>query len=354
MNNFDFSLRPIKDMLPFDNLFDSDSDYMKELSSLPKIKLDAEALYTLDVTPRIIFTPKLRYYRRLLEKEVNRHLNRAHKLMEGEGHEDLSRYIIKQTREAVITLAKEYNSYLVQVDGTGDYWKSLTSDNPDYIYTPVCEPPCFDHLCSGSITPPKELVVFYHNAIAELARCLLELQDRYAYLIGTDGLYDVSLFYSSITGCSQDRTFCLKQTDKYETESKKFKKHRPDCSFIYDNKEYFGIAIQEFTNKLKKHKLIEDTVDYKQVESLFSGHPCRTTIKWLGDNHLLTWIIKGLCGDDDPVVKTWPEGYSSWTIVSCRFLNKEGKPMPNIRTESERKTTRDVVEEVVNALAAYT
>ena len=46
MNNFDFSLRPIKDMLPFDNLFDSDSDYMKELSSLPKIELDAEALYT--------------------------------------------------------------------------------------------------------------------------------------------------------------------------------------------------------------------------------------------------------------------------------------------------------------------
>lgn len=44
MNNFDFSLRPIKDMLPFDNLFDSDSDYMQELSSLPKIELDAEKL----------------------------------------------------------------------------------------------------------------------------------------------------------------------------------------------------------------------------------------------------------------------------------------------------------------------
>lgn len=145
----------------------------------------------------------------------------------------------------------------------------------------------------------------------------------------------------------------IKRSEKYNEESRNFKKCRTDCSFLYDNEEYFAIAIQEFTNKLKQHKLINDTVDIKTMESLFRGRSCRTTIQWLGDNPVLTWIIKGLCSDTDPTITTWPEGTSKWDVVSNRFLDKNGKPMPNIRTEKDRKTKTSIVNEVVKALVDY-
>ena len=94
-------------------------------------------------------------------------------------------------------------------------------------------------------------------------------------------------------------------------------------------------------------------MDYKYMESLFSGRSCRRTYQWLGDNHILTHIIKGLTDDDKPIITTWPEGISKWEVVSCRFVDKEGKPLPNIRTEKERIKVKTIVKEVVEALAAY-
>lgn len=102
-----------------------------------------------------------------------------------------------------------------------------------------------------------------HYIIAELARCWLELQDRYAYVIGTAGCYDVSLFYTANFNKYPDKEFEIKRSVKYDEESRNFKKCRTDCSFLYDNEEYYAIAIQEFTNKLKQYKLIEDSVDVK-------------------------------------------------------------------------------------------
>ena len=109
----------------------------------------------------------------------------------------------------------------------------------------------------------------------------------------------------------------------------------------------------KFTNKLRQHHLIPDDIDCKYMESLFSGRSCRRTYKWLGDNHILTHIIKGLTDDDKPVITTWPEGTSKWEVISCRFVDKDGKPLPNIRKESERKGAKTIVKEAVEALAAY-
>lgn len=142
-------------------------------------------------------------------------------------------------------------------------------------------------------------------------------------------------------------------TEKCSAETKTSKKCRTDCCFFFDNEEYFAIAIQEFTNKLKQYNLIEPSVDYKSMMSLFRGHSCRTTYKWSGDKHILTWIIKGLTKDGNPVISTWPEGISPWTVVSCRFVDKNGEPFPNIRQESERKGTKTIVEDIIQALASY-
>lgn len=143
----------------------------------------------------------------------------------------------------------------------------------------------------------------------------------------------------------------------YGNEKKKEDKEgRTDCCFFYDNEEYFSTAIQQFTNVLRKHKLIPAETDLKKMESLFMGKSCRTKYTWLGDSkkrHILTHIIKGLTKKEKPVITTWPEGTSPWTVVSCRFIDEDGYALPNIRQQSERKGTKMIVEEAVKALAGY-
>ena len=87
--------------------------------------------------------------------------------------------------------------------------------------------------------------------------------------------------------------------------------------------------------------------------SLFRGHSCRTKYTWLGPNHVLTHIIKGLTKDDNPIITTWPEGTSKWDVISCRFVDKDGYALPNIRQETARKGFESVVKEAVDALAGY-
>ena len=136
-------------------------------------------------------------------------------------------------------------------------------------------------------------------------------------------------------------------------ENDKSKQIRPDCCFLYNNEEYFSVAIQQFTNILIKHKLIPEDMDLKNMEGLFQGKPCKRRYTWLGKPHILTHIIKRLTKPDKPIITTWPEGTSPWEVVSCRFIDEEGYSLPNIRQENERKKTIAIVDEAVNALAGY-
>ncbi|MBO7580261.1 MAG: hypothetical protein J6T38_01900 [Bacteroidaceae bacterium] len=335
MNSFD--LKKVHDLIMFRDVCTTDNAYMTEASSLPRIELETEALYVLTPKMSVLFTPKLRYYRLVVENEINRHINAATELLEADGTEELTKFVLKKTREAVATLMNEAKRLTILNNGDKN-WENIISEKPSIPR----------HLKAAT-----ELAVYSHYVIAELARCWLELQDRYAYVIGEAGCYDVSLFYTSIVGLNPDKEFELKRSEKYEEEAKGFRKVRMDCCFLYDNEEYFAIAIQEFTNKLHAHHLIPEDLDLKQMESLFRGHSCRTKYKWLGPNHVLTHIIKGLTKDDNPVITSWPEGTSKWEVVSCRFVDKDNNPIPNIRQEKARKGSKTVVKEVVETLAGY-
>lgn len=336
MNNFD--LKKVRELISFADIYATENEYMTEASSLPLIDLETEALYVLTPKMDLLFTTKLRYYRLVVEKEINRHINAATNLLESDGSEELTKFVLKKTRESVATLMNEAKRQLALYDYGGAAWKKITSETP---------------VISDFAKPTIEYVVFLHYVVAELARCWLELQDRYAYVIGPAGCYDVSLFYTSHLKYTPDKEFEVKKSEKYDEEAKHFKQGRTDCSFLYENEDYFAIGLQGFTNILKEHELIESSVDLKQMEAIFSGRSCRTTIKWLGEPHILTWIIKGLCTDDNPVITTWPEGTSKWHVVSCRFLDKDGNPMPNIRQESKRKKTELIVKEAISSLAGF-
>ena len=336
---YSYNLKKIHELISFENKYSNEEDYMAEANNLGIIDLDTTPLYELNKSARILFTPKLRYYALLIEKEINRHINEVSRLLENGNNFDLTKFVMKTTREAVTTLVHRSSKYLLLNDGRGIFWNEIISDNPEYY----------------NFGKDKELIVFHHYLIAQLARCWLELQDRYSVIMGNER-YDVELFYSTYARRSPDAIFELRRTDNNYEKNKNVKISRLDCCFQYDNEEYFAIAIQEFTNKLKYHKLIPDDIDCKMMEHLFSGRPCRVKYKWLKDNHILTHIIKKLTNVDKngkSVISIWPKGVSKWEVVSNRFVDKDDNPLPNIRQETLRNKQEYLIDEVVQTLKGY-
>lgn len=334
-----YNLKKIHELISFENKYSNEEDYMTEANNLAIIDLDTTPLYEINKRGRILFTPKLHYYALLIEIEINRHINEVSRLLENENNFDLTKFVMKTTREAVTTLVHKSSRYLLRNDGRGIFWNKIISENPEYY----------------NFGRDKELVVFHHYLIAQLARCWLELQDRYSGILGNER-YDVDLFYSTYVKRTPDAIFGLRKIDNNNQKNKNVNISRPDCCFLYNNEEYFAIAIQEFTNKLKYYELIPNDIDYKMMESLFLGRPCRVQYKWLKDNHILTHIIKELTKKDKngkSVISTWPNGVSKWEVVSNRFVDKDNNPLPNIRQETIRKKQKYIIDEVVHALKNY-
>ena len=76
------------------------------------------------------------------------------KMKSFEGSEELTKFILKKTRESVLTLANEANRQLDFWDNNGLAWKNITSDNP---------------IVSDFSKSAIEVVVYMHYIIAELA-----------------------------------------------------------------------------------------------------------------------------------------------------------------------------------------
>lgn len=332
----ELNLRAVRELLPFKELFPTSNDYMREASSLPHIELASTPLYELVVEQRVLFSPKLRYYRLLVENEINSHLNIAI----SHADEYVIHYILKLTREAVETLIHEANEELLWLDADEAIWHNLSSDCPDFRQTAIAN---------------KEYIVFLHLVIAELVRCWMELQDSYADWISAASRYDVSLCYTAFACRKPDKIFDVRQTQQAKEKAKK-NTYRTDCCFFYDNKEYFNEAIMEFTAMAHRYGLVPEKYDYKDFCNLFGGRSCHKTFTWLGDNHILTHFIKRLCPDkkgERNIITTWPEGYSKWKVISQRFVDKEGNPLPDIHNETARKLQEPIYQDLVNAFTGY-
>lgn len=197
MNSFDLS--KVHELLSFRNLFPSDAEYMREAGRLPFIKLEEDPLYVLNFKSDILFTPKLHYYKKVVENEINSHINEAKALIDKDGSKELSKFILKKTRESAKTLMNNANDELAYIDTGGCGWKNITSDNP---------------IISEFTKGVLEEIVFMHLVIAELSRCWLELQDRYAQICCDDDVYTLSLIYTSILNRVPDKEIDVKRTDK--------------------------------------------------------------------------------------------------------------------------------------------
>ena len=196
---YNFTLNRIHKLMAFDEAASSDSEYMKAAGQLTSIKLETAPLYGIETNMAVMFTPKLRYYKILVENEVNRHLNEANALLEADDSGDLTAFILKKTREAVQTLANDAQRELLFSDPDGSIWQNVSSLTPNFM---------------GTDKATTERVVFMHHVTAELIRCWLELQDRHAHATGTAGLFDIALCYASFANSVPDNIFRLTRLEK--------------------------------------------------------------------------------------------------------------------------------------------
>ena len=196
MNSFD--LRKVRELMSFQDLFRTDSSYMPEAKCLNRVELDAEPLYEIVTKTEVLFTAKLLYYRLLVANEVNRHINDATKLLDEDSTGYLAQYLLKNTFEAVQTLMHEANDRLAEVDCGDVLWQDITSTSPRI---------------EASVRGRMEETVFIHDVFAELARCWLELQDRFENTSNGIGSYTAALLYSSCISRMPDEEFKVARTE---------------------------------------------------------------------------------------------------------------------------------------------
>lgn len=335
---YQYQLESVHDRLRFADLFPKSDNYMKEAAYLPTVEMDTEPLYEISVEPDILFTPKLIYYRRMLQNDINKHINKVTDMLEDYSSIGMIKYLLKLSQEAVVTLMHEADAYLLQWDRNDELWKKITV-GPAHL--------------TDLERKIAEKTTFMHYAFAELTRCLLELQDRYAYANNGEEPYTPFLFYSNTVNRETDKVFEVKQSINYQAESKKVNTVYPYCCFQYNNPEYFNEAMTELTGMLQKFEFIPKDCDVKRMEELFRGRACRHQYIWCGRPAVLTHLVKKLCDEEKSIISPWPVGTSKWEVVKTRIQLEDGKSLDNIRTLKEPKTSLPQINALVGVLEKW-
>lgn len=332
--NSQFRLTPINEILngalqPWQTTWDNDSEHYRDLLRLiPEIPWPVALGYQLNYKSYLLFSPRIHYYARLTDNAVASHLREAFDLIGNEGSEALTLYIVKLTREAVTTLIHDAVDYCQRLDIRAD---ALT----DFI----------------SNKSQKECLVILHYIIASLARCYMEIQQRYMPLLDAfETFADVESFYASVAGWTDAplvNVIALK--DPSTEKSKKFQ--YPYCSFLYVNNdpEEWNISMTSFYNKLVSYQQIPADTDQNALLNTFRGIRTYAVITWIGKPATLKAIIDQLVNKKKKIV-TYPDSVTHWQVVSSRFQLPDGTMMPNLSSETPRKGDAEMVKDIVSAL----
>jgi hypothetical protein len=176
----------------------------------------------------------------------------------------------------------------------------------------------------------------------------MEMQQRYQYVCDESDLHDIASFYASVVGWINDPIVYVEPVTQEVGEGNKRPKIKT-CSFFYinDDPEDRNTSITAFYNKLIYYQLIpEDCLD--KLIKVFSGGHTNVVITWMGNPWTLKSIIKPLI--DNQKIVTWPNDYSHWHVVSCRFVTPDGSPMKNLAHETDRKGDVPIIADIVSTL----
>ena len=318
-----------KDLQPWNQAnIQPDRYYREKLGMTVPIPLPQDVKYQITIKPHLMFTPRVRYYCRLADNAIAGHLREVFGMLDSNGSEHLVLYLQKMTRESVTTLVHDAVCHCRRL--------ALVAEEPtDFI----------EH------REEKEYLVILHYLIASLARCWMEIQERYSYVVDVADRMDVTQFYASVVGWV-DMPIAQVAILAKEPDNGNGQPRISTCSFYYINNDEGerNRCLSDFHNRLIHYGLIPATTDLKQLLAVFSGRSTAVVIEWTGKKHVLKFIIVKLMRKG--VLSIYPDDhqYSQWYVVSCRFrLN--GEQMPNISSESCRKKDEAMIEDIIETLA---
>lgn len=305
-----------------------DHYYREKLGMTVPIPLPQGVKYQVSIKPHLMFTPRVRYYCRLIDNAVASHLREVFGILDSNTSEHLILYLQKVTRESVTTLIHDAVRHCRRL--------ALVAEQPtDFI----------EH------REEKEYLVILHYLIASLARCWMEMQDRYLYVVDVADRMDISQFYASVVGWV-DMPIAQVETLAKESNSGNGQPKITTCSFYYINndEEERNRCLSDFHNRLIHYGLIPATTDLKQLLAVFGGRSTAAVIEWTGKKHVLKFIIVKLMEKNVLSIHPADNQYSQWYVVSCRF-RYYGDQMPNISSESWRKKDKAMIDDIIRTLA---
>ena len=311
-----------------------DSNYQNLLKNTPIIPASFTGQYFLEYKKYLLFTAKVKYYCRKIDNVLVDYLNGCFRIIEKDGSEELTKYMVSDIHKNIKTLINEAKCELDNCPITIDVFNG---ENVDF----------------HTLKVENEKCIILNYVISSLIKCWFEIQNKCHYIIDETDLYDIDSFYVETTGKLPNKVFMINPL-KVEPPQKASKNKRTDCSFLYNNNdtENKNYAFTELRATLIKYELIPPETDLKDLMSVFSGTQSRAQIKWLKDNHILATALKRLI-NNLKIITTYPEITTIWQVVSCRFIDKDGNAMPNLGSESERKSTSNIVDEIVSAFTGY-
>lgn len=307
-----------------------DAEYESRINTLREIKLDEEGRYTLKLDVSLLFTHRVRFYKRLIDNAIFHHANAIGRILETDGSEELQSFIMKKNHDAIETHLKDAALRLKKQSVS---IKDLTDDETDL----------WDR------RDEKEYAIILHYLIASLVWCMMEIQERYPSPYQDNEPMDVKSCYRLYTGMLPNRVVevLVHEEENGKTKAKPQYRH---CCFHYNTNDHdsFNINIQAFRNKLLHYGLVPQDNDLKDLLGLFGGEKTSVKIKWTGNNSVLASLMKALL-NEKKIITVWPKGATIWTVVSNRFVDSNGNPMPNLGKESPRKKETEMVNDLVSA-----
>lgn len=330
----DFRFDNIKQILIGNNQpwhIDNDLDYghyTELLRNTPQMAMP-EMAYSIKCDNHLLFTSRIRYYCRLVDNETAQQLRRVKRLLDSDGSEQLARYVLKIVRENIVTLIKDAvrQCRIFIVDA-----HSLKERDANFAEN----------------KEQKEFLVILHYTIASLVCCWMQIQEMYGYFLDETELYDIKTFYVHTTGMLEPP---LVNVEEEKMDEGSMKKQVTYCSFLYNNNDQdeWNISIQAFYNKLIEYGQIPPDTDKAQFMNVFRGRSTRAIITWIGkSNSPLHAIISR--GIKDKWLTVYPSTCSHWHVVSCRFVDKEGNPIPNLGKTKDNKGDIEMVKDIISTI----
>lgn len=308
--------------------------YKNLLINTPVLPLQFTNKFTLAYEKHLLFTSKIKYYCQMIHNESVGYLNEKCKLIDTDNSEELTKYILNISQKAIETLINEAKSIL---DDCHVDIEELNGDNADFY----------------SQKDEKEKYIILNYTISLLIKCWMELQDRYSYVINEVDRQSVKEFSVTTTGKLPNKMFVVLPITTEEKNNRN-KQTRTDCSFLYVNndEENKNMAFEDLHQVLVNYGYIPNGTSKKDMIDIFSGRSTRAKIIWLKDNHILATVMKKWI-NEQKIVSTYPESATIWQVVSQRFTDAKGNPLPNLGSETERKKTIDIVDRIVKTLSDY-